>query len=262
MKTIKSILAGVLGLAIMVCGCTNNNDNLNSGDKDENTYVVAVGMEMSDFAGSCPGAEIDAKRMSKVFSAYTDNVKTFISEQATKGAVVSAMKDAAAKAELFIFYYSGHGGSQPAVGAEKLEEVDGNDEFFCLYDTLLEDNEVWEIIKDRTGRTMIIADCCHSETIFKLPIIIDFHSHIPMAATTNMEGTQNLLVWAGCPDNTYSYGGSDGGKFTNTLLKYLDGRKTYDYLWTEMENDKGLQDYQMIQRTIIGSGFIGRPVFK
>lgn len=261
-KSIFAVAAAAFLTAFGLCGCKDVPETNIDIPKGSNTWVVTVGMENSKFAGACPGAGLDASRMTKLFRSYTDHVKAFSSETATKSAVTKAMKEAAANAELFIFYYSGHGGSEPFYDTGK-EETDGSDEFFCFYDTWMRDNEVWDIIKNRKGRTLIIADCCHSQTCFRNPNGIDLSKfQMVLRATTTESGPINMQCWSGCPDNTYSYGSSTGGQFTNTLLKYFNARKTYDYLWKEIESDKSLQRYEAVQRTLMGDSFTGRPVFQ
>ena len=43
-----------------------------------------------------------------------------------------------------------------------------------------------------------------------------------LSASYNVSGPINMICWSGCPDNTYSYGSSSGGQFTNTLRKYFN----------------------------------------
>lgn len=226
--------------------------------RNTNTWVVVIGMENSNYAGACPGAKYDATRMTSLFKRYTPNVSTFISEQATKASVVSAMKTAAKYADLFIFYYSGHGGS--ATNYVNKEESDGHDEYLCFYDTYMLDDEVWNIISNATGRVVMIFDACHSETMYRAP---SFATLMPLSATHIESSTgPSILVMSGCPDDTFSYGDSDGGKLTNTLLKHYREDLSYDQLWKLIEDDKILQRYEKAQRTIIGRRFTSTRVFQ
>ena len=230
-------------------------------NKSATTYVVTVGMENSKFAGACPGAGIDAKRMTELLRAYSDNVVAFSSETAVKKDVVKAIENAVAKAELFIFFYSGHGGSDKFwdTGAD---ETDGKDEYFCLYDTYLRDNEMWQLISKSKGRVLIMADMCHSQTCFMVPAKFDFRSCLPFSATHIIGGTVNMQCWSGCPDDTYSYGSSTGGQFTNTFLKYFRPELSYDELWEKIESDQALQQFEKVQRTKMGNDFGTRDVLK
>lgn len=264
--TIASTITAVCLSVLSISGCKDIEvqslvDDSVKTNKSSTTYVVTVGMENSAFAGSCPGAGIDARRMTELLHAYSDNVVAFSSESAKKDAVVNAIKNGVEKAELFIFYYSGHGGSDRFWNTG-LEELDGKDEYYCLYDSPLKDNEMWDMISKSKGRVLLINDCCHSQTIFRNPSGITFKKCMPLSTTHSETGCINMQCWSGCPDNTYSYGSATGGKFTNTLLKYFDSRKTYEFLWTEIENDSGLRRYEEVQRTVMGEGFSAKPIFR
>lgn len=262
----KLAVVALTAFACLFSGCKTD-DSVDQSlaevktNKSATTYVVTVGMENSKFAGACPGAGIDAKRMTEILHAYSDNVVAFSSETAVKKDVVKAIENAVAKAELFIFFYSGHGGSDKFwdTGAD---EIDGKDEYFCLYDTYLRDNEMWQLISKSKGRVLIMADMCHSQTCFMVPAKFDFRSCLPFSATHIIGGTVNMQCWSGCPDDTYSYGSSTGGQFTNTLLKYFNPGKTYDYLWNEIERDDKLKQFEEVQRTVMGTGFGAKPIFR
>lgn len=259
----KSVAAIVGAICVAMSGCKeiNNHDSVQDVvSKSGTTWVVTIGMENSKFAGACPGAGLDAKRMTELLSAYSDHVVALSNETATKANVVKAMTDAARNAGLFIFFYSGHGGQQRFWDTGS-EETDGQDEFLCLYDTYMRDNEIWSIFCQSKGRIVMLNDCCHSRTMFREAKPITLKSAAPLSVTYTENGPINLQVWSGCPDDAYSYGSESGGKMTNTLLKYFDPRKTYDVLWGEIEADSDLKRYEKVQRTIIGSGFTARPVF-
>ena len=252
-------------LAVSVClgfgGCTSE-EIAPQESKSTNTYAVVVGMENSNFAGACPGAGYDADRMYKLLSAYTPNIVLYRDSNATKANVVAALKRAVANAKdgLVIFSYSGHGGSEPFYDTGK-EEVDGKDEFLCLYDTYMRDNEIWEIIRQSNGRVFLCFDCCHSQTMFRT---IGFKVKPPLSWDHTLNELQgfSMLCWSGCPDDTYSYGASTGGQFTNALLRHFDSRKSYEALWEEIKRDKTLRVYENPQSTVLGNGFSGKAIFR
>lgn len=235
----------------------------NGDSRSSNTYAVVVGMEKSAFAGECPGAAYDAKRMYSLLSKYTANVRLFIDEDAKKESVKDAIRNGVKNGELFIFYYSGHGGSEafPDTG---IEEDDGMDEFLCLYDAFMRDNEIWDIISTSEGRIMLIVDACHSKTIMRNPICFDLERFqcASFRAISNENLGVNIECWSGCPDDAYSFGSANGGKMTNTILMYFDPAETYDSLWNKVENDKSLQRFEYVQRTKSGIGFTNVKVFK
>lgn len=270
MNLLKSVLIA-LSAAVLLIGCKNPSSS-DSGasegsgpqpEKSATTYAVVVGMENSLFAGSCPGAKLDSDRMRSLLSQYTDNLVLLQDKKATAVSIKNALKSAVENAELTIFYYSGHGGSEHFyfTGAE---EIDGKDEFLCPYDTMLIDNDIWSIISKAKGRVLMIVDACHSKTIFRVPCFTLRNPKIrPLLAAKDANDSQfSMLCWSGCPDNTYSYGSSNGGMFTNAILRHFDTRKTYEYIWKEVSTDSNLLLSQAPQATEIGSGFTGKAIFK
>lgn len=252
-----------------------------SADAPTNVYAVVIGMENSQFAGACPGAKLDSDNMASLLKDYAGHVTLFQSEKATYKAVSAAMKEAVAKSDLFILFYSGHGGSEAFYDTGD-EEIDGCDEFLCLNDTYMRDNDIWKIIKDAKCRVMLVFDCCHSATMYRAPnangIVtpkndtkrmkfrrngFTMRRFIPLASASRRDGsTLCMECWSGCPDNTFSYGSSTGGMFTNCLLKHFSPRYTYDNLWGLIKADKNLKSYEDVQRTTIGTGFVGKEIFR
>ena len=261
MKKFSVLAAMMLAFCATCVGCKTGAGN-DSVVKSTNTYAVVVGMENSRFAGECPGAGHDADRMFELLKGYSASAVLLRDSNATKANVVNALTRAIEKAGngLVIFFYSGHGGSEPFPDTG-IEETDGKDEFYCLWDTWLRDNDMWKMIQKCKGRIMLINDCCHSCTIFRSPKITQTRS-IPLSIALRRDNSFSMLCWSGCPDDTYSYGASTGGQFTNSLLRHFNSKKTYEYLWNEIKNDKVLRMYENPQSTAIGSGFVSKPIFR
>ena len=253
-----------LGVAViaMFAGCKSCHDcfTTETPSSDKKTCAVVIGMEKSRFAGDCPGAQIDSSRMCSLMTQYADNVVLLQNEKATKSTVVEAMTKAVTNSSLCIIYYSGHGGSEPFADTG-IEEKDGKDEFLCLYDTWLKDNDIWKIISKSKGRVFLISDSCHSETQFRNPV---FRLKPPLSYdhVLNQPNTFSLLCWSGCPDSDYSYGSSSGGQFTNALLRHFKKGITYEQLWGKVKADKTLREYENPQSTAIGNGFENQEFLK
>lgn len=256
--TVGTVISAVT--AFVICGCADIGVEVaDSVQRGTNVSAVIVGLSQSQYAGECPGADYDARRMRSLLSAYAGRVIYLENAAATHKAVSEAFREAV-KSELCIIYYSGHGGSSRFVDTGS-EEVDGKDEYLCLYDRYMRDNEIWSIVSQSKGRVFLMFDCCHSKTMFRSPAIT-FSCALPFSATSHESGDVNLMVWSGCPDDTYSYGSESGGEFTNALLRHFAPTKTYDCLWNEIESDTALRKFEAVQRTIIGSGFTAKPVFR
>lgn len=265
MKTLAGI---AMTITMIVGGCVHDNggvegiDDIDVSAKTSSTYAVVIGMEYSKFAGSCPGAKLDSNRMYSLLSKYTQNCVLLQDEKATRSNVRSAIENGISKSEngLFILYYSGHGGSDPFPDTG-IEEKDGKDEYLCLYDVYMRDNEIWSLISKSKGRVVLLADCCHSRTVWKSPKFT-LANAIPLGASYNEEGPISMQCWSGCPDNTYSYGSETGGQFTNALLRHFNASMTYDELWNKIEQDSTLKRYEIVQRTLMGADFRNVKVFR
>ena len=256
MKKIMLLTAAVLAFA----GCDPKVDPVTPVTPSSNdTYAIVAGVE-NGYAGKCDGCLLDAQRMKDIISPYAAKLTYLPDQKATRAAVAAALKEAV-QHELCIFFYSGHGGSTPA--SSDKTETDGYDEFLCLYDGGMLDNEVWNIIKNSNGRVFLMFDCCHSATMYRAVKPFDFRDQLrKLAATSTVSGNISMICFSGCPDDTYSYGSSSGGELTNTFRKYFDKDLTYDQLWTKIEADKTLQKYEKVQRTLMGTKFGSKKIFQ
>lgn len=265
---LKSLASIVMLVGMVATGCKHNTENSETeittvdSAKATATYAVVIGMENSRFAGSCPGAALDADRMYEVIKAEAKHTVLLKDQSATKAKVAAAIAEGIEKSGdgLFILYYSGHGGSEPFADTG-IEESDGRDEFLCLYDTYMRDNEIWRLISKSKGRVFLCFDACHSQTMFAVPCV---RMAPPLGFDHKLTGSAkfSMLCWSGCPDANYSYGAATGGQLTNTLLKFYHPGVTYEQLWKYIKNDRNLQYYENPQSTVIGDGFDDRVFLK
>ena len=221
----------------------------------DKTSVLVVGVEQSKVYGTCLGVSQDIQNMSSFFKNFSTNIIVLANENATIDNFSKSLNEVI-KNDFAIIYYSGHGGYYKFNDNLSNFEIDGQDEFLCLYDGGFRDDSIWNIISKSKGRVFLIFDCCHSETMFRIDQQPQLFSN---SLNTNIV---NMLCWSGCPDNTSSYGDKDGGKFTNTILKYFSNGITYNELWLKCKDDKNLKTYQKIQTTTIGSFDKNLPCFR
>lgn len=252
MKQLMVILAAVL----CISGCTLIEDAVTE-DPSKKAFVITVGVE-NGYAGDCPGARKDCNNMKSLLKKYAKTQLSFIDAQATVDKVSAAL-EMGVQTPLCIFYYSGHGGS--VGGSTDSTEIDGHDEFICLFDQGMMDDDIWDIVSQAKGRVVLIFDCCHSGTMYRGPISFN-RTRRKLKATSKLPGNVQILCWSGCGDSNYSYGSSGGGKFTNTILEYYSVSRTYDSLCNKVESDKDLKKYESVQRTIIGYDFGNKKVFQ
>lgn len=264
-----------------ICGCvptegTQTHSKTNSSQKTEARFLC-VGMEYSQRFGACPGCELDAKRLDALLrSQYAYQGTTLISGSATKARVVSELKkgvESTPENGLFLFMYSGHGGSERLGGSEP-DGATPEDEFLCLYDNYMLDDEIWEIVSRCRGRVFMYFDACHSETMYRsvsVPIVKDVGSAMsvnmvrtkgfmfrPRASAMSGGSSVRMMCWSGCREFEFSYGSRSGGVMTNVLMDRWGFKKTYGSLWNDVL--RGVGENRPDQHpvcTVMGGGFEG-----
>ena len=115
--------------------------------------------------------EQDARDIQEL--ALAQNFKStflLLSENATRAAVISAIKSASkelSSGDMLLLSYSGHGGFVPDTNGDETD--DNLDETWCLYDGQLIDDELYKLwAKFKKGvRIVMLSDSCHSGTVAK-----------------------------------------------------------------------------------------------
>lgn len=135
------------------------------------------------WSGPLNACEADAKDMAGIAKSSGFNGKALLTKQATRGAVLKTLKDAAGKlrsGDIFFLTYSGHGGQLPDLNND---EPDGQDETWCLYDGELVDDEIFQALSKfaKGVRALVLSDSCHSGTVTK-EIYYSARGSFPQAA--------------------------------------------------------------------------------
>ena len=236
-------------------------------------YAVIVGLDNSRW-GSCPGANLDSNNMLGMVSQFVDSnhIVKLNDGKATKFAVVKALQDQIAKTPedgIFVFTYSGHGGQMNASSTAK-NEIDGKDEFLCLYDNYLIDNDLWDIFNKCKGKVFVVFDCCHSSTMFSLngenkETEEDWKiSETPFFK--KFEGVRaplKMFVISGCGEETVSWGDArNGGCLTSSLKRAFNKCLTYSEWWNKARNDSSFKSVKQVPiATRIGSFDLNAKIF-
>jgi metacaspase-1 len=128
------------------------------------------------WSGKLPVCENDALVVEQYLKKFKYQTHTLLSKQATRANVLNGI-DSAAKdlksGDIFIMYYSGHGGQMPDVNSNKIvdggDETDGLDETWCCYDgEIIDDIFFQRWFKFKAGvRIIVISDSCHSGSVIK-----------------------------------------------------------------------------------------------
>jgi len=269
MKTITMMAV----VAMAFCsGCKNDTEHIYSDTSKTNSQVryLCVGMEMSKRFGACPGCAVDARNMTSLLSGrFGYPGDTLISDQATKSAVVSKLMEGIVNTPtngLFLFCYSGHGG-QEYLGGKEPDGADRQDEYLCLYDTYMKDDEIWDIINKCKGRVFLYFDACHSATMYRsvasdnlvrisedkdVAIALGIDNMVMSsgfsfkpenfvtANALSADGDSNslrMMCWSGCKEAEYSYGAANGGVMTRALMRNWAKGFSYSLLWGRMCRD-------------------------
>ncbi|MCB9508430.1 MAG: caspase family protein [Myxococcales bacterium] len=116
------------------------------------------------------GCAADATNVGEAFresrlQGHADQV-ILTDKRATRDGVEAALRDAARRAgpnDVFVFFYSGHGGVVPVDTRRDRVELDGTDETLQLYDGPLTDNDFAALLDLFRTNTIIVAlDSCQS----------------------------------------------------------------------------------------------------
>ena len=223
-------------------------------------YAVIIGMENSKW-GSCPGSDKDSNTMLGLIKQYVDesHIVKLNNKQATVKEVRKALDEQIAKVPedgLFILTYSGHGGQYNKSSTAK-DETDGQDEFLCLYDGALIDNDVWTIFGNCKGRAFIVFDCCHSGTMYRLPNEQEegdeAEDRVPLekpffAKFENVRDVaRRMLVVSGCGEETVSWGDSvNGGVLTSAMKKSFNKCLNYRDWWKKFKADSSFKKVKQV----------------
>jgi hypothetical protein len=177
-----------------------------------------------DGKNGCIGCELDVDNIEIILrqiGGYSINIlKT---KQATASAILRGVEAAAltmSSGDLFVFYYSGHGGQQPDRTGD---ELDGQDETLLAFDREIIDDELgrlWGLFREGV-RILMISDSCNSGTNYRNLLSINKSTPIEFDQIPNMKAS--MIHIAGCHDGDTSAGYQAGGAMTIALCDLWQG---------------------------------------
>lgn len=177
-----------------------------------------------DGTGGCWGCELDVDNMARILEPLGYQIQTLKTEEATREAILSSLHRAAENrvaGDIFVFYYSGHGGQQPDRTGD---ELDGKDETLVAYCEQIIDDEIHEALtKFESGvHIIMLSDSCNSGTNYKGRLTVPVNEEAifrPVARKTEkaVNIKAQLIHLGGCRDGFGSAGYQKGGAFTMAL---------------------------------------------
>lgn len=239
-----------------------------------NGIALTIGINSVDpihyagWTGDLNACEADAEDMAAIAAARKFLVTTLMTSAATRQQVqkeITAAAKALKSGDMFLLSYSGHGGQLPDLNSD---ELDGQDETWCLYDGELVDDELFALLgKFAKGvRILVFSDSCHSGTITKLAYHhgtaltrdglsnsdnVKYRYMPPDAALRTYRANKafydpilsnknlkkaaalvkaSVLLISGCQDNQFSLDGDFNGLFTANMLRvWQDGKYKRSY---------------------------------
>ncbi len=192
-----------------------------------------------DGQNGCWGCELDVDNINNIISPLSFNTSNLKTKNATSTQILDGLSEAAKTCQpgdLFVFYFSGHGGQQPDVSGD---ELDGQDETLVAYDREIIDdelNKVWTKFKSGV-RIFMLSDSCNSGTNYRMmqkdipkSTPIKFFSSTSTKNDFRTKMKAQMIHFGGCRDGFTSTGYQGGGAFTQALCNIWDnGNFNGDY---------------------------------
>ena len=237
----------------------------------------------------------DAQAWARVLGPLGFSVQSLFNEQATRQAMLDALKAmlaAAAPGDVLVFQYSGHGTQMPD---EDGDEADRFDEAFVPHDYqeghLLLDDDLAEVLAGVPAGVQftLFMDCCHSGTNSRFaplfgargmgvervrwlpptPEVVRAHQTFRRRTPQAARGIQELSAprvahLAACQDQEYAWESGRGGDFTNAATRLLEAAvrrgDTNEAFLAAVRSDVAARGRQHPMMMTPSPEMIGRPL--
>ena len=202
-------------------------------------------------ANDLNGCVNDANDWAARLQSYGFQTKILLDEQATKSRIVSEFETLLTQSQpgdAAVMTYSGHGTS---VRDTSVDEPDGYDEALYVYDGVLPDDTLREILKKTPAgvHVVVVSDSCFSGTVTRAApqnagTRIRYFQTEALPTTAKRvrsflsEESMVEILLSGCSDKEYSYdayiNGRYNGAFTRFALDVLQPGQTYEQFYAEL----------------------------
>jgi hypothetical protein len=239
----KALLRALCASAALLAGCATEQPNsavvvtehapiITTGAAVRAVCIGLTGVDPKAYDGwdgTCPGCDLDARKLHARCLAAGAQTKLLLNEQATRASVETTILRAGLglrRGDMLILTLSGHGGQVKDTNGD---EADGLDETICLWDGQMVDDHVLEILTQLPPglRVLLVSDQCHSEGNFRAfvraatkAVTLGKYGHKkvrPVLRKVAKGWDGELIQFAGCREDSYSYGEASGGAWTTAL---------------------------------------------
>jgi len=180
------------------------------------------------------GCVNDANDWAELLSEFGFDVQILLDNQGTRENIKAALRDMVSTLGLGdygVFTYSGHGTYNRDTSGD---EPDSYDEALYVYDGLLLDDELREILDDLRSDTslVIISDSCYSGSVTRIAgddtyyakprfvPVIGYSPLIPVKGHFLAEAEMIELLLTGCSDTELSYDAFIDGRYNGAMSRY------------------------------------------
>ena len=209
------------------------------------------------------GCVNDANDWAELLTEFDFDVIVLLDKQGTRENMKSALRDLVATlspGDYGVFTYSGHGTYNRDTSGD---EPDNYDEALFVYDGILLDDELREILEDLNPQSSLVfvADSCYSgtvtrvaedETLYAKPRfvpVLGYDPLIPVKTHLLAEAEMLELLLTGCSDSELSYDAYINGRYNGAMSRYaIDAIRanrdaTFDEFYVLLRQALPSQDY-------------------
>jgi hypothetical protein len=180
------------------------------------------------------GCVNDANDWADLLKEFAFDVQVLLDTQGTRENIKAALRDliSSLKAgDYGVFTYSGHGTYTRDTSGD---EPDSYDEALYVYDGILLDDELREILNDLQPQASLtfISDSCYSGTVTRIMgdemhyakprfmPVLGYDPLIPVKGRFMAEAEMLELLLTGCSDSEYSYDAQINGRYNGAMSRY------------------------------------------
>ena len=180
------------------------------------------------------GCVNDANDWAGLLTEFGFDVEVLLDNQGTRENIKTALRNlvsALGPGDYGVFTYSGHGTYNRDTNGD---EPDSYDEALYVYDGILLDDELREILNDLQSQVSLtfISDSCFSGTVTRaqedtthyakpryMPVL-GYDPLIPIKQRFLAEADMLELLLSGCSDSEYSYDAYINGRYNGAMSRY------------------------------------------